>query len=244
MGEVTRRDALRALGVSVGAVAAGAAFGAAALPDVAAAAGAPGAPTTLTPDQALARLAAGNRRFVKGSLRNPRRDDRRRSALAEGQAPYAAVLGCADSRVPPEIVFDEGLGNLFVVRIAGNTAQDAVVAGSVEYSVTQLGSVAIVVLGHEECGAVKAAIDVATKGVELPGDLPAVVAPIVPVVQAAVAAGTPADQLLDVVIKENVKTEVAALADNPALAPLVADGSLKIVGREYLLESGKAAPIV
>jgi carbonic anhydrase len=154
------------------------------------------------------------------------------------------VLGCADSRVPPEIVFDEGLGNLFVVRIAGNTAQDAVVAGSVEYSVTQLGSVAIVVLGHEECGAVKAAIDVATKGVELPGDLPAVVAPIVPVVQAAIAAGTPPDQLLDVVIKENVKTEVAALADNPALAPLVADGSLKIVGREYLLESGKAAPIV
>jgi carbonic anhydrase len=242
MGEVTRRDALRALGVSVGAVAAGAAFGTAVLPDAAGAAGAP--TTSLTPDQALARLAAGNRRFMKGSLRHPRRDDRRRSALAEGQAPYAAVLGCADSRVPPEIVFDEGLGNLFVVRIAGNTAQDAVVAGSVEYSVTQLGSVAIVVLGHEECGAVKAAIDVATKGVELPGDLPAVVAPIVPVVQAAVAAGTPPDQLLDVVIKENVKTEVAALADNPALAPLVADGSLKIVGREYLLESGKAAPIV
>jgi carbonic anhydrase len=241
MGEVTRRDALRAFGVSAGALAAGAAIGPALLDDVALAAE-PKAPT-LTPDQALARLAAGNRRFVNGVLRHPRRDDRRRSALAEDQTPYAAVLGCADSRVPPEIIYDEGLGNLFVARIAGNTTEDALVAGSLEYSITQLGSVVIVVLGHEECGAVKAAIDVATKGTQLPGDLPAVVAPILPVVNAAVAAGTPDDQLLDVVIKNNIKAAVAALSDNVALAPLVSEGKLKIVGREYLLKSGKAAPV-
>jgi carbonic anhydrase len=242
MGEVTRRDALRVMGASVGALAAGAAFGSTLLGDVALAAE-PAAPT-LTPDQAIARLSVGNRRFVKGNLRHPRRDDRRRSALAEGQAPFAAVLGCADSRVPPEIVYDEGLGNLFVARVAGNTTEDALVAGSLEYSVTQLGSVLIVVLGHEECGAVKAAIDVATKGTQLPGDLPAVVAPILPVVEAAVAAGTPADQLLDVVIKDNIKAAVATLDANPALAPLIGEGKLKVVGREYLLESGKAAVVV
>lgn len=241
MGEVSRRDALRAMGMSVGAVAAAATLGPTLFEGVAHAAD-PVAPT-LTPDQALVRLAAGNRRFVKGNLRHPRRDDRRRSALAEGQAPFAAVLGCADSRVPPEIVYDEGLGNLFVTRVAGNTTEDALVAGSLEYSVSQLGSVVIVVLGHEQCGAVKAAIDVATKGAELPGDLPAVVAPIIPVVNAAVAAGTPDDQLLDVVIKDNIKAAVATLNANPALAPLVSEGKLKIVGREYLFESGKAAVV-
>jgi carbonic anhydrase len=242
MGEVTRRDALRALGLSAGALVAGATLGPSLLEGSSFAA-APKAPS-LTPDQALARLAAGNRRFVQGDLRHPRRDDRRRSRLAEGQAPFAAVLGCADSRVPPEIVYDEGLGDLFVARVAGNTTDDALVAGSLEYSVTQLGSVVIVVLGHEDCGAAKAAIDVATKGTQLPGDLPAVVAPIIPVVEAAVAAGTPSDQLLDVVIKNNVKAAVAALNANPALAPLISDGSLEVVGREYLLESGKAAPVV
>src|SRR4051812_8582357 len=241
-GELTRRDALRAMGMSAGALAAGTAFGPTLLDGVAAAAELE--PTKLTPEQAVARLTAGNRRFVNGLLRHPRRDDRRRSALAEGQAPYAAVLGCADSRVPPEIIYDEGLGNLFVARIAGNTTDDALVAGSLEYSVSVLGSVAMVVLGHEECGAVKAAIDVATKGTVLPGDLPAVVGPIIPVVNAAVAAGTPADQLLDVVIKNNIKAAVAALSDNVALAPLIAEGKLTIVGREYLLQSGKAAPVI
>jgi carbonic anhydrase len=241
MGAMSRRDALRAMGASLGALAAGATVVPTLLDEPAFAAEAP-APT-MTPDQALVRLAAGNRRFVQGKLRHPRRDDRRRSALAEGQAPFAAVLGCADSRVPPEVVYDEGLGNLFVVRVAGNTTDDLVVAGSLEYSITQLGSVVIVVLGHEQCGAAKAAIDVVTKGAQLPGDLPAVVAPIIPVVEAAVAAGTPTDQLLDVVIKGNVKAAVATLSANPALAPLIADGTVKVVGREYLLETGRAAPV-
>ena len=242
MGELTRREALRAMGASIGAVTAGAVFDADVLHGAAFAASPPPTPS-FTPDQALARLAAGNRRFVTGNLRHPRRDGRRRSALAEGQAPYAAILGCADSRVPPEIIYDEGLGNLFVARVAGNTTQDPVVAGSLEYSITQLGSVVIVVLGHEQCGAVKAAIDVVTKGTQLPGDLPAVVAPILPVVQSALDAGTPADELLATCIKGNISAAVDTLNANPALAPYVAEGKLQIVGREYLLESGKAAPV-
>ncbi|MDQ1429908.1 MAG: carbonic anhydrase, partial [Actinomycetota bacterium] len=171
------------------------------------------------------------------------RDSKRRAALAEGQAPFAAVLGCADSRVPPEVIYDEGLGNLFVARVAGNTTSDALVAGSIEYAITQLGSVVIVVLGHEQCGAVKAAIDVATKGTQLPGDLPAVVAPILPIVQTAVSAGTPTDQLLDVVTKENIRHAVTTLTANPLLADSIAQGKLQIVGREYLLESGRAVPV-
>jgi carbonic anhydrase len=242
MNEFSRRDLLRGLGVTAGTAAAvslapGTLLGADAF------AASPPATPSLTPNAAIARLAAGNRRFVNGRLRHPRRDGRRRAALAEGQAPFAAVLGCADSRVPPEVIYDEGLGNLFVARIAGNTTADALVAGSLEYSIVELGSVVIVVLGHEQCGAVKAAIEVATKGTQLPGDLPAVVAPIVPIVQAAVDAGTPADQLLDVVTKENIRRAVTTLTANPLLADSIGQGTLQVVGREYLLESGRAVPV-
>jgi len=194
----------------------------------------------MTPDAALARLAAGNRRFVSGRLRHPRRDSRRRAALSEGQAPFAVVLGCADSRVPPEVVFDEGLGVLFTVRVAGNTAQDPLVVGSIEFAILNLGSVVVVVLGHEECGAVQAAIDVNTRGTQLPGDLPAVVAPILPVVQSL--AGTPEDELLDAAIKANIRQTVAQLSSNTFIAAAIAQHTLKVVGREYLLKSGEVVP--
>jgi carbonic anhydrase len=242
MTERSRREVLRAFGVAAGVSAAASLTPVGLLGPVDAYAAPPVAPT-LTPEQAMARLAAGNRRFVKDHLRHPRRDSARRAALSEGQGPFAAVLGCADSRVPPEVIYDEGLGNLFVARVAGNTTSDAVVAGSIEYSVTQLGSVVIVVLGHEHCGAVKAAIDVATKGTVLPGDLPAVVAPIVPIVEQAVSSGTPADQLLDVVTKENIRQAVATLQATSLLADYVARGELEVVGREYMLESGRAVPV-
>jgi carbonic anhydrase len=204
------------------------------------AASTPGTPS-MTPDAALRRLAAGNKRFVDGKLRHPRRDGKRRAAVAEGQDPYAVVLGCADSRVPPEVVYDEGLGNLFTVRIAGNTGADPLVVGSIEYSVSVLGSAVVVVLGHEECGAVKAAIDVAKNGTQLPGDLPAVVAPIVPVVQSL--SGTPDDELLDATIKANVTAAVAELSANDLLAQAISEGTLKVVGREYLLKSGRVVEV-
>ncbi len=242
MTERSRREVLRAFGVAAG-VSAAASLAPVGLLGSDDAVAAPSATPTLTPKQAMARLAAGNRRFVKGRPRHPRRDSARRAALSEGQAPFAAVLGCADSRVPPEVIYDEGLGNLFVARVAGNTTADALVAGSIEYSVTQLGSVVIVVLGHERCGAVSAAIDVVTKGTVLPGDLPAVVAPILPIVEQAVSSGTPADQLLDVVTKENIRQAVATLQATSLLADYVARGELEVVGREYLLESGRAVAV-
>jgi carbonic anhydrase len=196
----------------------------------------------MTPDAALARLAAGNRRFVSGRLRHPRRDGRRRAALSEGQAPFAVVLGCADSRVPPEVIYDEGLGVLFTVRVAGNTAQDPLVVGSIEFAILNLGSVVVVVLGHEECGAVKAAIDVETQGTLLPGDLPAVVAPILGVVRSL--AGTPENELLDAAIKANVRQTVAQLSANTFIADAIAQGTVKVVGCEYLLKSGEVVPAV
>jgi carbonic anhydrase len=196
----------------------------------------------MTPNAALARLAAGNRRFVSGDLRHPRRDGKRRAALSEGQAPYAVVVGCADSRVPPEVVYDEGLGVLFTVRVAGNTTQDPLVVGSVEFAIANLGSVAVVVLGHEECGAVKAAIDVVHQGTELPGDLPAVVAPILPVVQSL--AGTPDDELLDATVKANVRRAVSQLSARDLIADAIAKGTVRVVGREYLLKSGEVVPVL
>ena len=132
-----------------------------------------------------ARAWAGNKRFVTASSPSARdgsaaprsRKDRRRTRWCSG---------CADSRVPPEVVYDEGLGKSSPCGSRATPAQDPLVVGSIEYSISDLGSVVVVVLGHEECGAVKAAIDVAKNGTQLPGDLPAVVAPILPVVQSLV----------------------------------------------------------
>ena len=129
---------------------------------------------------------------------------------------------------------------LFTVRVAGNTAQDPLVVGSIEYAILNLHSAVVVVLGHEECGAVKAAIDVATHGTQHPGDLPAVVGPIVPVVQSL--AGTPDDELLDAAIKANIDQAVTQLSANVLIAEAIARGTVKVVGREYLLKSGKVVP--
>jgi carbonic anhydrase len=236
---VSRRRFLQGVGTSAGALAA-AALVPEGLTD-AFAASTPATPT-MTPNAALRRLAAGNKRFVNGTLRHPRRDGKRRAALAEGQAPYAVVLGCADSRVPPEIIYDEGLGSIFTVRVAGNSGADPLVVGSIEYSISVLGSAVVVVLGHQECGAVKAAIDVAKNGTQLPGDLPAVVAPIVPVVQ--LLSGTPDDELLDAVIKANVHTAVAQLSASDLIASAIAAGTVKVVGREYLLKSGRVVSVL
>ena len=192
------------------------------------------------PDEAVARLLAGNKRFVDGRLDHPRRDDVQRSEQAEGQTPYAIILGCADSRVPPEIIFDEGLGDIFSVRVAGNTSPADIVLGSVEYGAAVLKCKVIMVLGHQGCGAVKAAVDQVTKGKQVPGHIPGVVDPIVPAVQAVQA--TPADQLVDAATKENVRRTVALLqSSQPVLAPLVQGGQLKVVGGEYQLHSGQVA---
>ena len=118
--------------------------------------------TSVTAEEALERLNQGNERFQKGLAENAGRDSARRTELAGGQSPFAIILGCADSRVSPEIAFDAGLGDLFVVRVAGNVANTSSIA-SIEYAVLHLGAKLVVVTGHESCGAVNAAIDASQK---------------------------------------------------------------------------------
>jgi len=199
------------------------------------------APFPKTPDEALARLLAGNKRFVQGKTQNPRRDSVRRTETAQGQKPFAIILTCSDSRLAPEVVFDEGLGDLFIVRVAGNTGADALLIGSMEYSVVTFGSVLLMVLGHSECGAVKATIDVVTKGTSLPGELPAVTGPIEPAVQAV--QGQPADQQLNAAIQQNVTLTAQALGQVSTFADAVQSGKLKIVGYEYDLHTGNVEAV-
>lgn len=200
------------------------------------------APPVTTGAEALRRLVEGNGRFTSGQLAHPRRDDVRRAEVAEEQAPYAVILGCADSRVPPEVIFDEGVGDLFLVRVAGNTAADPAILGSIEYAAEVLHSLLVMVLGHDGCGAVKAALDVVKTGRASPGHLPAFIDPIVP---AARATKTSSDEAwLTATIRENVRRTVAQLTTStPILAPLVTAGRLTIVGAEYHLTSGAVSLI-
>lgn len=186
---------------------------------------------SVTPKDALNRLTTGNERFAQGMGQHPRTGADRRTEVAKGQAPFASILTCADSRVSPELVFDQGLGDLFVTRVAGNTfGRD--ILGSLEYSVAVLGSRLIVVLGHERCGAVDAAI----KGGELPGSIGSVVAPIEPAVRATRT--SKGDRLLETTIK-NVELTVERIAKQSSIfRDLIRKGELKIVGGYYDLDSG------
>jgi carbonic anhydrase len=158
--------------------------------------------------------------------------------LARGQRPPAIVLSCSDSRVPPEIVFDQSLGEIFVVRVAGNVP-DPVVVGSIEYAAEHLGSSLVLVLGHERCGAVTAAVNVKGKAF---GNIGSIVNAIAPAVAQArkEAVGKDKAELVDVAIADNVKNVVANLTrQSPSLAKLVKEGGVKIVGARYDLDDGK-----
>jgi carbonic anhydrase len=190
-------------------------------------------------DSVLARLAAGNQRFVKGKLEHPQRTPEDFAKLAEGQAPVAVIVGCADSRVPPEIIFDQGVGDLFVVRVAGNVVGGAgpLVKGSIEYGVGELGAELIVVLGHSQCGAVKAAI----QHIEAKDKLPGMIGDLVATIQPAVAAvkGKPGN-MLENAIKANVERGVQRLTElSPILTGRIKEGKLKVVGAVYDLKTGK-----
>ncbi len=190
------------------------------------------------PDQALKRLQAGNARFVAGRLDHPGRDTVRRAEQAETQTPFAVILGCSDSRVPPEIVFDEGIGDLFPVRVAGNTGDDDIVLGTIEYGAVVLKCVLVVVLGHENCGAVKAAVDQVVNANVPPGHIESVLKPLVPAVEGARATSPP--DLVHASMLENVRLQVSHLkTSQPLLAPLVTAGTVNVVGAEYNLTTGK-----
>ena len=184
-------------------------------------------PETDTPDEALARLRAGNQRFVAGQTQAPHRDMARLKEVAAGQKPFAAVLGCADSRVPVEIVFDQGFGDIFVTRIAGNVADPAVI-GSLEFGTLVLGAQVLYVLGHSKCGAVDATI----KGSEVPGQISTLYQHIRRA--AREAKGNLADA-----VRRNVQIQAEILGEaSPVLARLIREGKLKVVGGVYDLETG------
>lgn len=190
----------------------------------------------MTPDAALIRLIEGNRRFMSGNLIHPDYGPERREAVAREQMPFAAILSCADSRVPPEVVFDHGLGDLFVVRVAGNVLSSNIVA-SLEYAVEHLHTPLVVVLGHKKCGAVKASVETIAANAEAPGHIASLVAAIGP----AVAAARIRDgDTVDIAIRENVLHVVNDLpAQSPALAEMVENTSLRIIGGYYDLDSGE-----
>jgi carbonic anhydrase len=191
------------------------------------------------PEEVLKRLLEGNKRFLEGKLSHPGRAPRDFQPLAEGQAPETVIIGCADSRVAPEIIFDQGVGDLFVVRVAGNIVSGAgpTVKGSVEFAVGELGARLIMVLGHDACGACKAAITHIEANDKLPGSIGDLIDPIRPVVRKV--AGQKGDKLTNV-IKANVLEGVKKLEGlDPILAKLVASKELKIVGGVYNLATGK-----
>jgi carbonic anhydrase len=187
-------------------------------------------------DRALDVLIEGNRRFATGASVHPRHDQARRSEVAVSQHPFAAVVGCSDSRVGPEIIFDQGLGDLFIVRTAGNVL-DAAGIGSLEYAAAHLGVPLIVVVGHSRCGAVKAAAESSTAA----GCLSAVVSALAPSIERM--RGCPGD-LLEAASRENVRSTVAALERcEPVIRRLVEEGKLRVTGMFYDIERGTVETI-
>lgn len=213
----------------------------------------------ISPAEAILRLKEGNSRFIAGNMQHPHESNderaymaknsyenagmpflgmtteqaaKRRAELTKSQHPFAIILSCSDSRVPPEIVFDQGLGDLFIVRVAGNVINDEGL-GSIEYGVDILGARLIVVLGHQSCGAVDAAMKtIASKG-KAPGHIQSLVSAIKPVVDS-----TPKSDL-DATIKANVKHVVDALrSSTPILKARVDSGDVQVIGGYYILDTG------
>lgn len=185
----------------------------------------------LSPDEALKLLQEGNDRFVENKRKNPNQDVARLVEVAESQAPFAAILGCADSRVPAEIIFDQGLGDLFVCRIAGNIASSEEI-GSLEFGTMILGAKVLMVIGHSRCGAVKAAIE----GGRFPGQIGSLISSLqVGVEEAETASG---ENKLETAIKANVNHQVKILNQSTIIGELVDKGQLKVVGAYYDLDNG------
>ena len=191
----------------------------------------------LTPAEAWAELARGNERFVAGEYRHPNQDAARRDSLIEGQAPFAVFFGCADSRVAAEIIFDRGLGDLFVVRTAGHVI-DPGVLGSIEFGVAILDISLVVILGHDPCGAVAATVEAVRNGVLPGGYIRDIVERVTPSVLAAHQAGmTTADEIE----AEHVRHTLRLLTERSSLiADRVASGRLAVVGAVYHLADGRA----
>jgi carbonic anhydrase len=189
-------------------------------------------PRPSTPDEALRELAAGNRRWRTFRERHPDESPTVRQSLTTGQHPFALVLGCIDSRVPPELVFDQGLGDLMTVRSGGEVLDEAVL-GSVAYGVLELDIPLVVVLGHQSCGAVRAAVESDVSGAELPAHIQYLADQIQPNIDYSKSG----DARVDATIDSNVRAIRARLAAEPDLAAKIATGDLAVVGARYELTS-------
>lgn len=203
---------------------------------------------TQTPAQVWADMVRGNERFIAGEPLHPRQDVERRQELAAAQAPSVTLFGCSDSRLAAEIIFDKGLGDLFVVRNAGQVISDSVL-GSLEYAVAVLKTPLLIVLGHDECGAVRAAIDSAQPDAEpLPPHIAHLIAPIGPAVQRVVTAeGLVAGERPDAseVGREHLRDTVSELLEGSELiSAAIAAGTLAVVGANYRLAEGRVVPDV
>ncbi|HMP01080.1 MAG TPA: carbonic anhydrase [Gemmatales bacterium] len=193
-------------------------------------------PTDLSANEVLAQLKDGNRRFAEGACIHPHESCDWRARLVEAQHPHAVVLGCSDSRVAPEVVFDEGLGELFVVRQAGHVADDDTL-GSIEYAVAHLHVPLVVVLGHEHCGAVTAAVAATQRDEPAEGHMQRLVDDIAPAVPET---GAATKEFIDQVARANVGLVVRRLRSvGPILRPCVRRGQLRVVGAYYHLDTGQ-----
>lgn len=192
-----------------------------------------------TPAEAWAALVAGNARFVAGQMQHPSQGVEHRAELSSGQAPFAVVFGCSDSRVAAEIIFDQGLGDTFVVRTAGHVI-DTTVLGSIEYGVEVLGAPLVVVLGHDQCGAVTAATRALVDGQTAHGFVRTVVDRVIPSIVALTASGRPISSLdVEDLAHEHLRATAHMLTDYSAvLARRVADGTCAVVAVGYTLAEG------
>jgi carbonic anhydrase len=190
-----------------------------------------------TAAEAQARLLEGNARFARGEARFLTQLPEIRAALADVQRPYATILGCSDSRVPPELVFDAGLGDLFVVRLAGNVVSPEVI-GTLQYAGTHLATPLFVVLGHDGCGAVRAALDTRLRGARERSRIESLLQNILPGLEGVDPGLEPAAQL-QAAVEANVRWTLRQLRQTPEARMREAEGVMKLVGAVYELESGR-----
>jgi len=193
------------------------------------------ADNNITPQAALQKLIDGNKRFVERRRQNPNQTLARVTEVAQTQKPYAAILGCADSRFPSEIIFDVGIGDIFVCRVAGNVATPEE-KGSLEFGTLVLGAKVLMVVGHERCGAVKAAIE----GGALPGQIGSLTAAIKPAVESS---KNQAGDKVENAVKENVRLQIENLKKSPVISDLIQQGKLIVTGGYYDLDTGAVSMV-
>jgi carbonic anhydrase len=190
-----------------------------------------------TADEALTRLKEGNARFVRGEARFPTVQKEVLADLAKGQEPYVTILGCSDSRVPPELVFDAGFGELFVVRVAGNVLGPSIM-GTLQYAGTHLRTPLFVVLGHEGCGAVQAALAARFQGARHRSRIEVLLENILPALE-GLDGTAPPDVLLRSGVEANVRWTVRTLLETPEAKARAVEGAMQLVGAIYELETGR-----